>query len=94
MSGEERHFKARVPGPPKPKPVDIVLTSHFGQKSARPLTERGRVFLAERYIHPASYTDQPIEMQPGRYWETFKIALRERGLRAQFDGSENHREVE
>ena len=100
----ERHFKARVPRA-KPEtvadeiaqqeqPVDILINSHFGSLRATPCTERGRVFLSERYIRPAEYTDQRIEIGPGQPWRMFKVALREGGLRAQYDYSGNHREVE
>jgi hypothetical protein len=73
--------------------IDLIITSAHSAKTVRPRTEKGRAFLAERHIHPASYTDQPIELQPGSL-DMLKAALRERGLRAKYDYTGNHREVE
>jgi len=97
----ERHFRSRTPRAPEsmkeeiaPPPVDILIASTYDGMRATPCTERGRAFLAERYWHPADYTDQGIEIGPGQSWATFKAALRERGLRATYDYTGNHREVE
>jgi hypothetical protein len=94
MSGEARHFKARVPLALDERPVDVILTITYDGLRAKPRTKKGRVFLSRYYITPANYTDQAIEIDPGRFMQTFKAALREARVRAQYDGTGNHREVE
>ncbi len=99
---EERHFRARVPREKEtgaaeiapPRPVDVIVSDRFSQKFMRPSTDAGREFLRVYYWHPLDYVDQPIEIHNLKHWQMVVAALKREGLRAQFDESGNHREVE